>query len=224
MNEVAIRRTISDALAEYEAKLAAIPEVVAGYKGAIAAAEQGACVSGTFGESIFRPTPHLHERDMEEALLKSAWKHVYNGMNIAAISSATDRKRFEMAISKPPEFTLDNIRATFGAYILNPRENILRGLVEVFVTLDPAYRSHNKVKIGTAGLPKRVILRSCGSWGSWGYDRLRDVINALRALDGRPLVEPREIEGVRKSVIINYVTNEWRAREQLSFPDAPIEG
>ncbi|MGE0701877.1 MAG: 2OG-Fe(II) oxygenase [Hyphomicrobiaceae bacterium] len=34
--------------------------------------------------------------------------------------------------------------------------------------------------------------------------------------------EPRPIEGVRKSVIINYVTPEWRAREQLSFPDAPI--
>ncbi len=34
--------------------------------------------------------------------------------------------------------------------------------------------------------------------------------------------EPRTIEGVRKSVIINYVTNEWRAREQLSFPDAPV--
>ncbi|MGE0767662.1 MAG: 2OG-Fe(II) oxygenase [Hyphomicrobiaceae bacterium] len=34
--------------------------------------------------------------------------------------------------------------------------------------------------------------------------------------------EPRQIEGVRKSIIINYVTNEWRAREQLSFPDAPI--
>ena len=34
--------------------------------------------------------------------------------------------------------------------------------------------------------------------------------------------EPRQIEGVRKSVIINYVTTEWRAREQLSFPDTPI--
>ena len=34
--------------------------------------------------------------------------------------------------------------------------------------------------------------------------------------------EPRRIESVRKSVIINYVTNEWRAREQLSFPDRPI--
>jgi len=35
-------------------------------------------------------------------------------------------------------------------------------------------------------------------------------------------VEPRTIEGVRKSIIINYVTDEWRAREQLAFPNAPI--
>jgi hypothetical protein len=34
--------------------------------------------------------------------------------------------------------------------------------------------------------------------------------------------ESRKIEGVRKSVIINYVTNEWRAREQLAYPDKPI--
>ena len=34
--------------------------------------------------------------------------------------------------------------------------------------------------------------------------------------------EPRQIDGVRKSVIVNYVTNDWRAREQLAFPDQPI--
>ena len=34
--------------------------------------------------------------------------------------------------------------------------------------------------------------------------------------------EPRSIAGVRKSLIINFVTDEWRAREQLAFPDAPI--
>jgi len=34
--------------------------------------------------------------------------------------------------------------------------------------------------------------------------------------------EKRPIEGVRTSLIINYVTNEWRAREQLAFPEAPI--
>ena len=34
--------------------------------------------------------------------------------------------------------------------------------------------------------------------------------------------ESRPIKGVRKSLIVNYVTNEWRAREQLAFPEAPI--
>ena len=34
--------------------------------------------------------------------------------------------------------------------------------------------------------------------------------------------EPRPIAGIRKSVIINYVTNEWRAREQLAFPEQPV--
>jgi len=32
----------------------------------------------------------------------------------------------------------------------------------------------------------------------------------------------RPIHGVRKSVIINYVTDEWRAREQLAYPEAPV--
>ncbi len=34
--------------------------------------------------------------------------------------------------------------------------------------------------------------------------------------------EKRPIKGVRTSLIINYVTDEWRAREQLSFPETPI--
>ncbi len=34
--------------------------------------------------------------------------------------------------------------------------------------------------------------------------------------------EPRPIRGVRKSVIINYVTDEWRAREQLAYPTTPV--
>lgn len=36
--------------------------------------------------------------------------------------------------------------------------------------------------------------------------------------------EKRSIEGVRRSVILNYVTSEWRAREQLSYPETPVSG
>jgi hypothetical protein len=34
--------------------------------------------------------------------------------------------------------------------------------------------------------------------------------------------EKRPIEGVRRSVILNYVTHDWRAREQLSYPERPV--
>jgi len=34
--------------------------------------------------------------------------------------------------------------------------------------------------------------------------------------------EKRPIEGVRRSLIVNYVTNEWRAREQLAYPNTPV--
>lgn len=34
--------------------------------------------------------------------------------------------------------------------------------------------------------------------------------------------EKRPIHGVRRSLIVNYVTDEWRAREQLSFPQEPV--
>jgi len=34
--------------------------------------------------------------------------------------------------------------------------------------------------------------------------------------------EPRRIPVVRKSLIVNYVTAEWRAREQLAYPETPV--
>jgi hypothetical protein len=34
--------------------------------------------------------------------------------------------------------------------------------------------------------------------------------------------ERRPIEGVRRSVILNYVTHEWKAREQLSYPQQTV--
>jgi hypothetical protein len=36
--------------------------------------------------------------------------------------------------------------------------------------------------------------------------------------------EPRPIPVVRKSLIINYVTEAWMAREQLAYPDRPVVG
>jgi len=36
-------------------------------------------------------------------------------------------------------------------------------------------------------------------------------------------VDPRPISGVRKSIIINYVAPEWRARHELAYPETPVK-
>jgi SAM-dependent methyltransferase len=43
-------------------------------------------------------------------------------------------------------------------------------------------------------LPKRVILRSFGGYGSWGRERLSDILNALRAVQGQPLIEHQALQ------------------------------
>lgn len=192
-NEIAFRRTLSAIVEEYNAKVEAIPSAIAAFNAAGDALKSAATISGTWGEVSIDTGRGIYERDLKRSLLTSAWLHMFKVLNIDYLATAEDKKRFRTSIANPPEFTIDNVRATFGHYLESPRYHILRGLAEAFCSLDPAYKSHEKVKIGVQGLPKRVIISSVGSWGSWGQERLRDAINALCAVKGLPLTDWQEV-------------------------------
>jgi hypothetical protein len=193
---LALQRSLSDTVEEYEQKVAAVPQVVADFKAAGEKLKAAACIGATWGDTRLE-TGSIYGRQLEESLLKSAWNHVYSGLNIERIASAADKRRFQQAMTNPAPFTLDNIRATFGDFILNPRGNILRGLAEVFCDLDPAYKSHDKVRIGVKGLPKRVILSGVSDYG-WGRDRLTNILNALGAYQQKPLADYAEVSKLLK--------------------------
>lgn len=186
-------RNLRDVVEEYETKVAAVDEVEKAFKDAVNAVDLASVIGGTYVGSIwYRARPSIRARTIKENLLKSAWRHVYDGLNIKHVASAADRSRFDMDLENPAEFTLENIAATFGDYLQNPRFHILKGLAECFVGLDPAYRSHSKVKVGVNGLPKRIIINSVvGDYGIRGHgaDRLSDTINALNIFQGDPHIE-----------------------------------
>lgn len=188
-----LQRSISDVVAEYDHKRAALPAALSAFIKAGGTLKDAAAVGGGW---VSLDVGNVHESELEQSLLKSAWRHIYEGLQIERIASASDKRRFQQALEKPPAFTIDNIRGTFGRFVLDPRGNILRGLAEVFCDLDPAYRSHNNVKIGTDRLPKRIIIRGVGGFGSWGKDRLENVLNALAVYQGKPLVTWREISAL----------------------------
>jgi hypothetical protein len=191
----AMQKRLSEVVAEYDDKHAAIGDVLTAFKSAGETLKTAATLGGTWGR-VSLDVGRVYESNIADSLLKSAWLHVYQGLNIDRIASAKDKRKFEQAITSPAPFTLDNIRATFGDFVADPRGNILRGLAEAFCDLDPAYKSHDKVHIGVKGLPKRVILSSVGSSGAWGTERLINVLNALAAYQGKPLVEWREVNAL----------------------------
>lgn len=194
-NLPATLRSLPDIVAEYDEKVDGITDTIRAMSDAITAAEMSAIVGGTYVESIWgRSSPGLYDRTLSANLLKSAWRHVYNGLQLDRIAPASDRSQFETAFANPPPFTLDNIRATFGKYLTNPRQHILRGLAECFSQLDPAFKSHDRMKIGVKGLPKRIILSSVDDYSSgYGNKRLTDTINAIRVFEGKSHVEHAEL-------------------------------
>lgn len=174
---------------EYDQKVANITAAASAFDQAANDIQSAACIGGTYISSVFnRGKPTIHESDLLRHLLESAWRHVYNGLNLNKIAPASDRSKFDLAMKNPAPFTLDNIGATFGHYVSDPRAHILRGLAEIFVQLDPAFKSHDKMKIGVAGLPKRVILSNVTplGYGGWGTERLTDMLKAIAVFCGLP--------------------------------------
>jgi len=183
-----------DLVEEYLEKLAKIPDTIKAYEEAGEKINQVCTVSGAFGRrDIFDRQGRVSKETMEKALLGSAWWAAFKWCNMNILATAADKKKFDQDMQNPPPFTVENLVGTFGPYLADPREAILRGLAEAFITLDPAYKSHSKVKVGVKGLPKRVIINNARSeWsrlGGWGWQRAEDMLNALQVFDGDGLVD-----------------------------------
>ncbi|MEG8219024.1 DUF4942 domain-containing protein [Sphingomonas sp. HH69] len=193
---IAPQRTVADIVAEYDDKSANVEAAIADFERAYETLQMAGTVMGNYVEPI-SSRPHLHASSVQKNLLKSGWRAVYNRLDVSKIASAKDKQLFERTMADPPPLTFENAKATFGDYLMRPRFHILRGLAEVFADLDPAYKSHSKVRIGVKGLPKRLIMAGWGDY-SYGYarDRFTNICNALAAYQGIPHFEYSEISAI----------------------------
>lgn len=183
-NIPAPQRTVADLIAEYDEKVARVDTAIETFNRAFDDLQMAGTVLGTYVEPIGSRS-HLHASSIKANLLKSGWRAVYNRLDIDKIASAKDKKLFDQTMANPPPLTMETAKATFGDYLIRPRFHILRGLAEAFADLDPAYKSHSKVRIGVKGLPKRIILNGWGEYSSgWARDKFRNIVNALAAYQG----------------------------------------
>lgn len=182
---IALPTTAADLIEEHDQKAARIPEAIEAYEAASTALDSAATVRGHYVERIAPPVL-LSEAQLRKNLLCSAWRAIYSHLQIDHIATAKDKQEIERSFADPAPLTLDNVKATFGDYFLRPRFHVLRGLAEVFTQLDPAYKSHSKVRLGVKGLPKRVVLTYWGDYAhGHAFDRFVDIVNGLATLRGQ---------------------------------------
>lgn len=191
---IAGQRTVADLIDEYEAKSAKVDQAIATFERAYEELQMAGTVMGRFVEPIGSRS-YLSAKAIQANLLKSGWRAVYDRLDIGKIASAKDKKLFDQTLASPPPLTMETAKATFGDYLMRPRFHILKGLAEAFADLDPAYKSHSKVRIGVKGLPKRIILY-WGDYSGYGRDKFTDITNALAAYQGKPQIEWKEVREV----------------------------
>lgn len=198
-NAMSIPSRLEAWIAEYDAKVAAIPNAIADFEAACNGIKMAACVRGAWGEERIAEGCVPYPSTMERSLLRSAWRHFISELKLDRVMSAEDKRRVEQMLADPLPFDVNSLRAVFGDHIANPRAAILRGMAEVFTGLDPAYKSHEKVKIGVKGLPKRIIVGGLNSYGSGGgWERIRNIINALAASQRKPLITGADMAALRE--------------------------
>ena len=90
--------------------------------------------------------------------------------------------------------------------------------------------------IGVKAFTMFIYLDDGDEEHDWGTDLYSDVntpVKRLRFVDNAGMILipgadtwhgflPREIDGVRRSLIINFVTNEWRNSHECAYPDTPV--
>lgn len=113
------------------------------------------------------------------------WNRLMNESGLRTFMDSERRKKWDGSIYNPkpdviPQFTEENIKATFATLHSQRDEMVIDGVVEVFRQLSWCYKTNNPVKFG-----KKIITR-VGGFYSYGADKLDDLDRVMHILDGKP--------------------------------------
>lgn len=117
---------------------------------------------------------------------RRAWDDLATRTGAMDLMDRQARDEWRASLESPAPFTVENCLATFAHLVGNRREMYLRGIANVFSTLDRRFRSHDGFKIGA-----RLIIDRALSGSGWWHDHnrrdtLHDVEKVFYELESEP--------------------------------------
>ena len=193
--------------------------------------------------------PHASSRTVSDArtdfeaivtaeIDRRCWSHMMTKLGFDQLLDRQAREEFNASLEKdPPAFTVENCTASFGHIWGNRREMYLRGIANVFMSMDRRFRSHDAFGIGNRLVLSDALSRDYSGWSSYGSgnkrDALGDVERVFRELDDlgplpygeriseeiaiSPNLRPRRFEGdyFKIDVFKNGNIHLWFTRKDL---------
>lgn len=115
---------------------------------------------------------------------RRAWDDLATRTGAMDLMDRQARDEWRAGLEDPAPFTVENCLATFADLVGNRREMYLRGIANVFSSLDRRFRSHDGFKIGGRLIIDRAISLS-GWWHDYNRrDTLHDVERVFYELEG----------------------------------------
>ena len=154
--------------------------------------------------------------------------------DIRVFMSARDRARFPVCGEVAEAFQeAATARALESACGIKLRDSLLR--IEYCQDVDGFWlEPHVDISVKLVSMLIYLCDEAKGEdWGTDIYDSEKKLVRAANCRFNRGYIfvpaqntwhgfRRRPITGIRKSIIVNYVTGDWRARHELAFPDRPI--
>lgn len=189
MNEVIKSISIQKELARHQQAKERFEELMATIESALREADEmnvGGAMRNALGQLNFRHFDCLHDakKSHAEALTEKGWSTIMRETGLKDFMCHKKRVEWGRAFyeNTVPEFTCDNVVATF-AQLYDARASMFEdGIVGVFEGLSWDYKSHLPVRFG-----KKIILQCIDSWDYFiARDVVQDMIRAFHMFDGKP--------------------------------------
>lgn len=116
---------------------------------------------------------------------RAAWGYIIKSTNVERLMDKKAKGEFREELrNNPPPLNEDNIFATIEDLYINSNDIFLRGIANVFSSLDRRFRSHDAFKFQD----RAVITRCFGDTGSWNHinneqDTFNDIERVFRTIE-----------------------------------------
>ena len=153
----------------------------------------------------YNPLPRESEQNLIEEIDRGFWRAAFRLTGFDKLMDMQAKEQFERSLeSKPPQFSIENIRSTFAGLFQDADMMFARGVANVFRRLSKSHRTNQDqpFKIGEKAIITSMVRTDFGAPSinyGWQERYLEDLHRVMVTMDGKEYKEGALVPAINAS-------------------------